>query len=125
MSKIEDINWKISQLKRTIWEENDDPANESGLTFAAHNEMTRVLDAIHLLLQENCPQDINNFKITDKSMGEISFSWYGDLFELDIDITDVGKTNFLICKPGADREDWVSADEASIEQIVNAMRDHF
>ncbi|HYT42742.1 MAG TPA: hypothetical protein VEP90_10365 [Methylomirabilota bacterium] len=117
------VAWRIIELKRTKWEDNEDNTQEAALTHAAHSSLMLLLTDIQTLLENNCPQDINTFKITDKTFGEISLSWYGPVLELDIDVEADGKVSYLICWTGdADRNNWHSGESIDSSSLVPALK---
>src|SRR5581483_4449086 len=122
MNTKNDIDWQFIELKRTKWEGNDDPTREHPLTFAAHSKTMELLDGLWMHMVAFPPgQDVKEFRINDKTDGEISLEWHGPLFELDVDISADGKISFLLCRPQSDRQDWISMSDASVDEVLEAL----
>lgn len=117
-----EISWKLGQIRHGKWEENDDPTKESALTYTASIKLSQLMSELIDLLAAWCPQSISNFKIVDKSYGEISLQWYGSSIELDIDIEDNGRLNFLLSRPGTTRESWISEEDTTVENLILALK---
>ena len=118
VSSQEEIHWKLSRIRHGRWEENDDPTQESCLTFQASVKLSTLIEVLEHYLVRWCPQDIGSFKIVDKSYGEISLQWYGLVLELDIDIEDDGKLSFLLSRTGTLRETWISEEDTTVDSLI-------
>lgn len=116
-----DIDWQIIKLRRMQWEDNTDPMLESAPSFAVWDKCMEMLSFLHSFLLEWCPQDISTFKISDKSYGEVSFQWYGKVFELDLDVSTNGEISFLLCETGKPKRQQVSVENSTLEQLGEAL----
>lgn len=117
------IAWKIIELRRRSGQGSNDRTTEAALTYAATVTLTHLLTGIQSQLEGKCSQDITSFEITDKTMGEISLSWYGDVFELDLDVTADGGVDYLLCWTGDKcRTNWVSTEGSAVCDFLDVLK---